>query len=118
LQHQVSCSFVLCAGRFQLSQAQSRAADVKHNLACKLHEASEYTVVCQQRVATKRPFLIVNEVHGGIPRISSRNLFSIAHIFVRRGLVYSNALTGSIISLGTTAAIFWLLAVLFIPLQT
>jgi drug/metabolite transporter (DMT)-like permease len=43
--------------------------------------------------------------------------FSIAHIFVRRGLVYSNALTGSLISLGTTAAIFWLLAVLFIPLS-
>jgi hypothetical protein len=44
--------------------------------------------------------------------------FSIAHIFVRRGLVYSNALTGSLISLGTTAAIFWLLAVLFILFQT
>ena len=42
--------------------------------------------------------------------------FSIAHIFVRRGLVYSNALTGSLISLGTTTTIFWLLAVLFIPL--
>lgn len=43
--------------------------------------------------------------------------FSIVHIFVHRGLVYSNALTGSLISLGTTAAIFWLLAVLFIPLS-
>ena len=29
--------------------------------------------------------------------------FSVAHIFVRRGLVHSNALTGSLISLGTSA---------------
>jgi len=42
--------------------------------------------------------------------------FSIAHIFVRRGLVHSNALTGSLISLGTSAAIFWLLLIVFIPL--
>ena len=42
--------------------------------------------------------------------------FSIAHIFVRRGLVNSNALTGSFISLGTSAAIFWLLALALVPL--
>jgi uncharacterized membrane protein len=43
--------------------------------------------------------------------------FSIAHIFVRRGLVHSNALTGSLISLGTSAAVFWLLVLVFIPLS-
>ncbi|HJX10748.1 MAG TPA: DMT family transporter [Candidatus Binatia bacterium] len=44
--------------------------------------------------------------------------FSIAHIFVRRALVHSNALTGSFISLGTSAAIFWLLALALVPLST
>ena len=44
--------------------------------------------------------------------------FSIAHVFVRRGLVHSNALTGSFISLGTSAAIFWLLALALVPLST
>lgn len=43
--------------------------------------------------------------------------FSIAHIFVRRGLVHSDALTGSLISLGTSAAIFWLLSLLLVPLS-
>jgi len=43
--------------------------------------------------------------------------FSIAHIFVRRGLVHSNAFTGSLISLGTSAVIFWLWVFLFIPLS-
>jgi drug/metabolite transporter (DMT)-like permease len=44
-------------------------------------------------------------------------LFSITHIFVRRGLVNSNALTGSVISLGTSAVIFWLLLLNFVPLS-
>jgi drug/metabolite transporter, DME family len=44
-------------------------------------------------------------------------LFSITHIFVRRGLVNSNALTGSVISLGTSTVIFWLLLIIFIPLS-
>jgi drug/metabolite transporter, DME family len=44
-------------------------------------------------------------------------LFSITHIFVRRGLVRSNALTGSLISLGTSAVIFWVLLLAFIPLS-
>jgi DME family drug/metabolite transporter len=44
--------------------------------------------------------------------------FSIAHVFVRRGLVHSNALTGSLISLGTSAVIFWLLALALVPLST
>ena len=43
--------------------------------------------------------------------------FSIAHIFVRRGLTGSNALTGSVISLGTSAVIFWTLASLLAPLS-
>jgi uncharacterized membrane protein len=41
--------------------------------------------------------------------------FSVAHIFVRRGLVHSNALTSSLISLGTSAAILWLLLLFLIP---
>lgn len=43
--------------------------------------------------------------------------FSIAHIFVRRGLDGSNALTGSVISLGTSTVIFWALASLLAPLS-
>src|SRR5678816_654200 len=42
--------------------------------------------------------------------------FSIAHIFVRRGLAGSNALTGSVISLGTITVIFWTLAIVLAPL--
>jgi uncharacterized membrane protein len=42
--------------------------------------------------------------------------FSIAHIFVRRGLEGSNALTGSVISLGTSTVIFWTLAIVLAPL--
>jgi len=42
--------------------------------------------------------------------------FSIAHIFVRRGLVHSNALTGSMISLGTSAVLLWLLCFFLVPL--
>jgi len=44
--------------------------------------------------------------------------FSIAHVLIRRGLVGSNALTCSLISLATTAAVFWLLVVILIPLST
>ena len=43
--------------------------------------------------------------------------FSIAHTFVRRGLVHSNALTGSLISLGTSAVIFWSLVFCLVPLS-
>jgi uncharacterized membrane protein len=43
--------------------------------------------------------------------------FSIAHIFIRRGLVESNAMTGSFISLSMTAAILWLLFPFFAPLS-
>lgn len=42
--------------------------------------------------------------------------FSIAHIFVRRGLAGSNALTGSVISLGTSSVVFWTLALFLAPL--
>jgi drug/metabolite transporter (DMT)-like permease len=44
-------------------------------------------------------------------------LFSITHILIRRGLVHSNALTGSVISLGTSAVIFCLLLVVLVPLS-
>jgi drug/metabolite transporter, DME family len=50
--------------------------------------------------------------------LQSALLFSITHIFVRRGLVRSNALTGSLISLGTSTVIFWFLVVVFIPLSS
>lgn len=43
--------------------------------------------------------------------------FSIAHIFVRRGLAGSNALTGSVISLGTSSVVFWTLALWLAPLS-
>ncbi|MBM4299595.1 MAG: DMT family transporter, partial [Deltaproteobacteria bacterium] len=44
--------------------------------------------------------------------------FSIAHVLIRRGLVGSNALTCSVISLTTSATIFWLLVFATIPLAT
>ena len=44
--------------------------------------------------------------------------FSVAHVLIRRGLVGSNALTCSVISLATTAVIFWLLVLVTIPLST
>jgi uncharacterized membrane protein len=50
--------------------------------------------------------------------LQSALLFSITHIFVRRGLVQSNALTGSLISLGTSTVIFWLLLAAFVPLSS
>ena len=43
--------------------------------------------------------------------------FSIAHIFIRRGLVQSNAMTGSFISLSTTATVLWILLLIFVPLE-
>src|SRR6266550_1054068 len=43
--------------------------------------------------------------------------FSVAHILVRRGLVNSNALTGSVVSLATSAAAFWMLLPFFVPLS-
>jgi len=43
--------------------------------------------------------------------------FSIAHIFIRRGLVSSNAMTGSFISLSMSAVILWLLFPFFAPLS-
>jgi drug/metabolite transporter (DMT)-like permease len=42
--------------------------------------------------------------------------FSIAHVLVRRGLVHSNALTGSVVSLATSAVIFWILTPFLVPL--
>jgi len=43
--------------------------------------------------------------------------FSIAHVLVRRGLVNSNALTGSFVSLATSATAFWMLLPWFAPLS-
>ncbi|HEV8721844.1 MAG TPA: EamA family transporter [Candidatus Binatia bacterium] len=43
--------------------------------------------------------------------------FSIAHIFIRRGLVESNAMTGSFISLSMSAVVLWLLTPFFVPLS-
>ncbi|MSP39538.1 MAG: DMT family transporter [Deltaproteobacteria bacterium] len=41
--------------------------------------------------------------------------FSIAHIFIRRGLVDSNAMTGSFISLSMSAVVLWLAVPFFAP---
>lgn len=43
--------------------------------------------------------------------------FSASHILIRRGLVTSNALTGSFISLSLTALIFWVFLLLLVPLS-
>ena len=43
--------------------------------------------------------------------------FSIAHILIRRGLVESNAMTGSFISLTMSAAVLWLLVPFVAPLS-
>lgn len=42
--------------------------------------------------------------------------FSIAHILIRRGLVASNAMTGSFISLSMTAGLLWLVVPFLVPL--
>lgn len=43
--------------------------------------------------------------------------FSIAHILIRRGLVGSNAMTGSLISLSISAAVLWCALPFFVPLS-
>src|SRR5919106_2843670 len=43
--------------------------------------------------------------------------FSIAHILIRRGLIESNAMTGSFISLTMSAAVLWLLVPFVAPLS-
>ncbi|HKY09182.1 MAG TPA: EamA family transporter [Candidatus Binatia bacterium] len=43
--------------------------------------------------------------------------FSIAHILIRRGLIESNAMTGSFISLSMSAGVLWLLLPFFAPLS-
>ena len=42
--------------------------------------------------------------------------FSVAHILIRRGLVESNAMTGSFISLSMSAVVLWLAVPFFVPL--
>jgi drug/metabolite transporter (DMT)-like permease len=44
--------------------------------------------------------------------------FATSHILIRRGLVTSNAVTGSFISLGMTAVILWALLPFFAPLSS
>jgi drug/metabolite transporter, DME family len=44
--------------------------------------------------------------------------FSIAHVLIRRGLVESNAMTGSFISLSVSAGVLMLLVPLFVPLSS
>jgi uncharacterized membrane protein len=43
--------------------------------------------------------------------------FACSHVLIRRGLVTSNAITASLISLSATALISWILALLRIPLE-
>lgn len=43
--------------------------------------------------------------------------FACSHVLVRRGLVNSNAMTGSLISLSATALISWILVLLVVPLD-
>ncbi|MGH7887665.1 MAG: DMT family transporter [Candidatus Binatia bacterium] len=43
--------------------------------------------------------------------------FSIAHILIRRGLVESNAMTGSFISLSMSAVVLWLAVPFFVPVS-
>jgi drug/metabolite transporter, DME family len=43
--------------------------------------------------------------------------FSIAHILIRRGLIESNAMTGSFISLSMSAVLLWILLPFFAPLS-
>jgi len=43
--------------------------------------------------------------------------FSIAHILIRRGLIESNAMTGSFISLSMSAIVLWILLPFFVPLS-
>lgn len=44
--------------------------------------------------------------------------FAVSHIFIRRGLVTSDAFTCSFISLGMTALTLWLLTAFFLPLSS
>ena len=43
--------------------------------------------------------------------------FAVSHILIRRGLVNSNALTASVISLGISAIVAWTLALSFVPIS-
>lgn len=44
--------------------------------------------------------------------------FACSHVLVRRGMVNSNALTASVISLAISATVAWSLVVVFVPLHT
>ncbi len=44
--------------------------------------------------------------------------FAVSHILIRRGLVASNAITGSFISLSISAVTLWVMIPFFIPLSS
>ena len=50
-------------------------------------------------------------------RFKQRFVFPSPISLIRRGLVNSNALTGSVVSLATSAAAFWMLLPFFVPLS-
>lgn len=45
-------------------------------------------------------------------------LFAVSHVVIRRGLVTSNAATGTIVSIIISAALLWVVAPIFIPLSS
>lgn len=50
--------------------------------------------------------------------IQAAFLFAVSHIVIRRGLVTSNAATGTIVSIIISAALLWVVAPIFIPLSS
>lgn len=49
--------------------------------------------------------------------LSSAFCFSISHIIIRRGLAHTDAVTGSLISIGLTAVTLWLVALVYLPFE-
>ncbi len=50
--------------------------------------------------------------------IQAAFLFAVSHVVIRRGLVTSNAATGTIVSIIISAAILWVVTPIFIPLSS
>ncbi len=50
--------------------------------------------------------------------IQAAFLFAVSHVVIRRGLVTSNAATGTIVSIIISAALLWVVAPIFIPLSS
>jgi DME family drug/metabolite transporter len=70
----------------------------------------------RQQGRNEAAFFLADDAMAEYYALQAAFCFSIAHIFVRLGLAHSNALTGSLISLGTCAAGFWILALFLAPL--